>query len=119
MENSINISEILDDNQTVVYVNGQEVTANGLQTSVDGKDVSASYNAKDDELCLTLPAGTYSIGAKLVDKAGNMRIISEVEHFSVGNTRLWLGTAGATMLIVTVGGVTAVARSRRRRLSNK
>ncbi|EXM40324.1 hypothetical protein RASY3_10070 [Ruminococcus albus SY3] len=114
-----NISEILDDNQTVVYVNGQEVTANGLQTSVDGKDVSASYNAKDDELCLTLPAGTYSIGAKLVDKAGNMRIISEVEHFSVGNTRIWLGTAGATMLIVTVGGVTAVARSRRRRLSNK
>lgn len=114
-----NISEILDDNQTVVYVNGQEVTANGLLTSVDGKDVSASYNAKDDELCLTLPAGTYSIGAKLVDKAGNMRIISEVEHFSVGNTRIWLGTAGATMLIVTVGGVTAVARSRRRKLSNK
>ncbi|SFD25487.1 hypothetical protein [Ruminococcus albus] len=114
-----NISEILDDEETVVYVNGQEVTANGLQATVDGKNVSASYNAKLDELCLTLPAGTYSIGAKLVDKAGNMRIISEVEHFSVGNTRIWLGAAGATMLIVTVGGVTAVARNRRRRISNK
>lgn len=114
-----NISEILDEKETVVYINGQEVTANGLRASVDGKEVVAAYNAKDDSLSVTLPSGTYSIGAKLVDKAGNMRIITEVEHFSVGNQRIWLGTAGAAMLIMTVGGVTAVARGRRRRLSNK
>jgi hypothetical protein len=114
-----NISEVLDDEETVVYINGQEVTANGTKATVDGKNVSAFYNAKDDELSVVLPTGTYAIGAKLVDRAGNMHIITEVEHFSVGNTRIWLGAAGATMLIITVGGITAVARSRRRRLSNK
>ena len=112
-----NISEVLDDGETVVYVNGKEITANGLSTEVDGKIISAAYSVKDDELTVTLPNGSYSIGAKLVDKAGNTRIITEVEHFSVGNSRIWIGAGGAASLIIAVGGISLVARSKRRRAS--
>ena len=114
-----NISEVLDDKETVVYINGQEITADGLSAEIDGKLISASYNVKNDELSVTLPTGDYSIGAKLVDKAGNMRIITEVEHFSVGNTRIWLGAGGAAMLIITVGGISIIAKGKRRRASNR
>ncbi len=112
-----NISEVLDDGETVVYINGEEITPDGNKISVDGKKVSAAYNVENDALSLTLPRGTYSIGAKLVDKAGNMRIITEVEHFSVGNTRIWYGVGGASALLLTIGGITAVVRRRRRKIN--
>lgn len=112
-----NISEVLDDGETVVYINGEEITPDGNKISVDGKKVSAAYNVENDALSVTLPRGTYSIGAKLVDKAGNMRIITEVEHFSVGNTRIWYGVGGASALLLTIGGITAVVRRRRRKIN--
>ena len=113
-----NISEVLDDKETVVYINGKEINANGESVEVDGKKVSAVYSVNDDKLTLTMPTGFYSVGAKLVDKAGNMYIINEVDHFEVGNTRIWLGVGGAAAIILTVGGITAVVRSRRRRKVN-
>ena len=107
------ISEVLDETDTVVYINGKEISADGKSVEIDGKRVNVAYNVKNDELNVTLPTGTYSIGAKLVDKAGNMRIITEVDHFEVGNTRIWLIISAIATVLTVVLIIAAVSRSKR------
>ncbi len=110
-----NISEVLDINETVAYVDGQTIHL----SNVAGNESSVfSYDEKNGTLSLTLEPGSHKVGLLLVDRAGNTKSISEVQHLAIGNYRIWIGVGfglGAILLAVIVTFV--VKRVKRRQLA--
>lgn len=110
-----NISEVLDTNETVAYVDGQTI----YLSNVAGNETSPfSYDEKNDKLTLTLEPGSHKVGLLLVDRAGNTKSITEVQHLAIGNYRIWIGVGsglGAILLVAIV--VFMVKRFKRRRLA--
>lgn len=107
------ISEVLDINETVAYVDGQTIHL----SNIEGNETSMfSYDAKNATLSLTLEPGSHKVGLLLVDRAGNTKSISEVHHLAIGNYRIWIGIGsglGAILLgVITVWGVKRVKRRR-------
>lgn len=80
-----NVGELLDQENSVAYVDGKEVS---LEFSEDGKTVS-----------LTLEPGSYNVGISLVDRAGNTYNIPEVMHLAIGHNRLLI------ILGICIGGM--------------
>lgn len=97
-----NVSEILDREKSVAYVDGKKIP---LDFSEDNKTVS-----------LKLDAGSYSVGLSLVDRAGNTYNIPEVTHLAIGNNRLWIilgiSAAGIVLIVLTICIVRGVRRRR-------
>ena len=110
-----NISEVLDINETVAYVDWQTIHL----SNVAGNEASVfSYDEKNGTLSLTLEPGSHKVGLLLVDRAGNTKSISEVQHLAIGNYRIWIGIGsglGAILLAVIVTFV--VKRVKRRQLA--
>ena len=110
-----NISEVLDINETVAYVDGQTIHL----SNVAGNESSVfSYDEKNGTLSLTLEPGSHKVGLLLVDRAGNTKSISEVQHLAIGNYRIWIGVGfglGAILLAVIV--IFVVKRVKRRQLA--
>lgn len=109
-----NISEVLDINETVAYVDGQTIKL----SNIDGNESSIfSYDEKNDTLALILEPGSHKVGLLLVDRAGNSKTISEVQHLAVGNYRIWIGVgSGLAVILLTTIAVFVVKRVKRRRL---
>jgi len=107
-----NISEVLDINETVAYVDGQTIHL----SNIAGNESSVfSYDQKSGTLSLTLEPGSHKVGLLLVDRAGNTKSISEVQHLAIGNYRIWIGIGiilGAALMVVIVAFI--VKRVRRR-----
>ena len=107
-----NISEVLDINETVAYVDGQTIHL----SNIAGNESSVfSYDEKSGTLSLTLEPGSHKVGLLLVDRAGNTKSISEVQHLAIGNYRIWIGIGiilGAALMAVIVAVI--VKRVRRR-----
>lgn len=77
-----------------------------------------SYDEKNGTLSLTLEPGSHKVGLLLVDRAGNTKSISEVQHLAIGNYRIWIGVGfglGAILLAVIV--IFVVKRVKRRQLA--
>ncbi len=109
-----NISEVLDINETVAYVDGQTIHL----SNVAGNEASVfSYDEKNGTLSLTLEPGSHKVGLLLVDRAGNTKSISEVQHLAIGNYRIWIGIgSGLGAVLLAVIAVFVVKRVKRRRL---
>lgn len=82
-----NVSEILDSESTVAYVDGETVSIEDIKT--DGS-VNYAYNQAENKLSLTLEPGSHRAGLLLVDRAGNSTSIQEVQHLAIGNYRIWI-----------------------------
>ena len=83
-----NVSEALDTNETVAYIDGQMVHL----SIVNDRELSEfKYDEQNSVLSLTLEPGSHNVGLLLVDRAGNKKYISEVRHLAIGNNRIWIG----------------------------
>jgi len=82
-----NVSEVLDSESTVAYVDGETVSIEDIKT--DGS-VNYAYNQAENKLSLTLEPGSHRAGLLLVDRAGNSTSIQEVQHLAIGNYRIWI-----------------------------
>lgn len=110
-----NISEVLDINQTVAYVDGQTIS---LSNIVGNETSPFSYDEKNNKLSLTLEPGSHKVGLLLVDRAGNTKSISEVQHLAIGNYRIWIGVGfGLGAILLALIAVFVVKRVKRRRLA--
>ena len=109
------ISETLDINETVAYVDGKTIHL----SNVDGSDSSPfSYDEQNNTLTLTLEPGSHKVGLLLVDRAGNSNSISEVQHLAIGNYRVWIGVgSGLGAILLAVLAVFGVKRFKRRKLA--
>ena len=76
-----NVSEVLDVNDTVAYVDGKTI---GISQEGDFK-----YDSTTRRLSLRLRPGKHTVGIKLVDKAKNTSNVQEVQHLAVGFKGLW------------------------------
>ncbi len=94
------ISEVLDQEKSVAYV--------------DGKAVPLTFTG-EREVSLTLQPGSYNVGVSLVDRAGNAYNIPEVTHLAVGNIRLWMMLGAGIGVIVLLAAVILIGRMRKRR----
>lgn len=109
-----NVSEVLDIKETVAYVDGETVY---LSNIAEDKSSVFSYDEKNNTLSLTLEPGSHRVGLLLVDRAGNSKSITEVQHLAIGNYRIWMGLGigfGAILLIVLI--VFVIKRIKRGRL---
>lgn len=93
------ISEVLDQEKSVAYV--------------DGKAVPLTFTG-EQEVSLTLQPGSYNVGVSLVDRAGNAYNIPEVTHLAVGNIRLWIILGVSAGAIVLLMAVILIVRMRKR-----
>lgn len=110
-----NISEVLDINETVAYVDGQTIH---LSNAAGNESSVFSYDEKNGTLSLTLEPGSHKVGLLLVDRAGNTKSISEVQHLAIGNYRIWIGIgSGLGAILLAVIAVFVVKRVKRRRLA--
>ena len=109
-----NVSEILDINETVAYVDGQTIHL----SNVAGNETSTfSYDEKNSTLSLTLEPGSHKVGLLLVDRAGNTKSITEVQHLAIGNYRIWIGVgAGLGAILLAAITVFVVKKVKRRKL---
>lgn len=82
-----NVSEVLDSESTVAYVDGETVSIEDIKT--DGS-VNYAYDQAENKLSLTLEPGSHRAGLLLVDRAGNSTSIQEVQHLAIGNYRIWI-----------------------------
>ena len=110
-----NISETLDINETVAYVDGNTIHL----SNVSGNEASPfSYDEQNNTLTLTLEPGSHKVGLLLVDRAGNNKSISEVQHLAIGNYRIWIGIgSGLGAILLAVLAVFGVKKFKRRRLA--
>lgn len=110
-----NISETLDINETVAYVDGKTIHL----SSISGNEESPfSYDEQNNTLTLTLEPGSHKVGLLLVDRAGNSKSISEVQHLAIGNYRIWIGIgSGLGAILLAVLAVFGVKKFKRRRLA--
>ena len=110
-----NISEVLDINETAAYVDGQTLKL----SNIDGNESSIfSYDEKNDTLALILEPGSHKVGLLLVDRAGNSKTISEVQHLAVGNYRIWIGVgSGLGVILLTTISIFVVKRVKKRKLA--
>ena len=110
-----NISETLDINETVAYVDGNTIHL----SNVSGNETSPfSYDEQNNTLTLTLEPGSHKVGLLLVDRAGNNKSISEVQHLAIGNYRIWIGIgSGLGAILLAVIAVFGVKKFKRRRLA--
>lgn len=109
-----NISEALDINETVAYVDGKTIHL----SNINGNEKSIfSYDEKNSTLTLTLEPGSHKVGLLLIDRAGNSKSISEVQHLAIGNYRIWIGigTGLGTILLAAIV-VVVVKKIKRKRL---
>ncbi len=97
-----NVSEILDSESTVAYVDGETVSIEDMKT--DGS-VNYAYDQAENKLSLTLEPGSHRAGLLLVDRAGNSTSIQEVQHLAIGNYRIWIIIG----IVVGVLGCSALA----------
>ena len=110
-----NISEVLDINETVAYVDGQTIH---LSNAAGNESSVFSYDEKNGTLSLTLEPGSHKVGLLLVDRAGNTKSISEVQHLAIGNYRIWIGIgSGLGVALLALIAVFVVKRVERKRLS--
>ena len=67
---------------------------------------------------MTLEPGGHKVGLLLIDRAGNSKSISEVQHLAIGNYRIWIGvgTGLGTILLVAIA-VIVVKKIKRKRLA--
>ena len=109
-----NVSEILDINETVAYVDGQTIHL----SNVAGNETSPlSYDEKNSTLSLTLEPGSHKVGLLVVDRAGNTKSITEVQHLAIGNYRIWIGVgAGLGAILLAAITVFVVKKVKRRKL---
>lgn len=82
-----NVSEILDSESTVAYVDGETVSIEDMRTE---GSVNYAYDQAENKLSLTLEPGSHRAGLLLVDRAGNSTSIQEVQHLAIGNYRIWI-----------------------------
>lgn len=82
-----NVSEILDSESTVAYVDGETVSIEDMKTE---GSVNFAYDQAENKLSLTLEPGSHRAGLLLVDRAGNSTSIQEVQHLAIGNYRIWI-----------------------------
>ena len=69
-------------------------------------------------MTLTLEPGSHKVGLLLVDRAGNTKSISEVQHLAIGNYRIWIGVgSGLGAILLALIAVFVVKRVKRRRLA--
>ena len=110
-----NISETLDINETLAYVDGQTIHLSNIK----GNETSIfSYDEKNSALTLTLEPGSHKVGLLLIDRAGNSKSISEVQHLAIGNYRIWIGVGAGLGAILLAGIVVfVVKRFKRKRLN--
>lgn len=110
-----NISEILDINGTVAYVDGKTIHL----SNVAGNESSPfSYDEQNDTLTLTLKSGSHKVGLLLVDRAGNSKSISEVHHLAIGNYGIWIGVgSGLGAILLAVIAVFGVKKFKKRRIA--
>lgn len=110
-----NISETLDINETVAYVDGKTIHL----SNISGNEESPfSYDEQNNTLTLTLEPGSHKVGLLLVDRAGNSKSISEVQHLAIGNYRIWIGIgSGLGAILLAVLAVFGVKKFKRRRLA--
>lgn len=110
-----NISETLDINETVAYVDGNTIHL----SNVSGNETSPfSYDEQNNTLTLALEPGSHKVGLLLVDRAGNSKSISEVQHLAIGNYRIWIGIgSGLGAILLAVLAVFGVKKFKRRRLA--
>lgn len=97
-----NISEILDTDSTVAYVDGKTVSIT--------QEGDLRYDATTRRLSLRLRPGKHTVGVKLVDKAKNTSSIQEVQHLAVGVKGLWqnywfIPLILMAVILAVVGGV--------------
>ena len=61
---------------------------------------------------------SHKVGLLLVDRAGNSKSISEVQHLAIGNYRIWIGIgSGLGAILLAVLAVFGVKKFKRRRLA--
>lgn len=97
-----NVSEILDIEKTVCYVDGETVN---LANMANNESSPFSYNQEENTLSLTLEPGSHKVGLLLTDRAGNSKGIDEVQHLAIGNYRVWIGigsTVGVALLVTLI-----------------
>lgn len=110
-----NVSEVLDVNDTVAYVDGETVH---LSNSSESGKIPFSYDEKNSEITLTLEPGSHKVGLLLADRAGNTGSVKEVQHLAIGNYRVLIGAgSGAGGILLIILSVFAVKRFKRRKLA--
>ena len=110
-----NVSEVLDVNDTVAYVDGETVH---LSNSSKSGKIPFSYDEKNSEITLTLEPGSHKVGLLLADRAGNTGSVKEVQHLAIGNYRVLIGAgSGAGGILLIILSVFAVKRFKRRKLA--
>jgi hypothetical protein len=110
-----NISEVLDINETVAYVDGQTIH---LSNVPNNESISFNYEEENNQLTLTLSPGSHKVGLLLVDRAGNTKSITEVQHLAIGNYRIWIGIGlgfGIILLVVVI--IFIIKKIKRKRAS--
>lgn len=97
------ISEVLDEEKTVAYVDGKTYKVSDVKNNdVPGLHYSKSKN----QIKLILNEGSHTVGLSLFDRAGNNTVIKEVHHLAIGNYRLWIiigivaGVAVITAIVI-------------------
>ncbi len=104
-----NISEVLEIDKTVAYVDGETIPL-----SLNPDDVFV-YNEQERSLSLRLQPGSHKVGLLLTDRAGNTKSITEVHHLAIGNYRIWIGAVSAVGLILLLATTIVITKKVKRR----
>ena len=93
------ISEVLDTDRTVAYVDDKEIHLSSKEYPT-----IFSYEPSEGKLKLILSPGSHKIGLVLVDKAGNQntQTVSEIKHLAVGVEGLWQNYGLIVIIFVSI-----------------
>ncbi|MDE5936183.1 MAG: hypothetical protein K2G83_02095 [Ruminococcus sp.] len=108
-----NISEVLNANDTVAYVDGKTIHL----SNISGDESSPfSYDETKGVLTLTLKPSSHEAGLLLVDRAGNTKSITEVQHLAIDNyrIRIRIGSGLGTILLALM--VAFIEKKSKRRM---
>ena len=104
------VSEVLDVEKTVAYVDGQTIY---LSNTSDNDSSIFSYDEENNTLMLTLEPGGHKVGLLLVDRAGNSKSINEVRHLAIGNYRIWIGIGFGLGVILLISIIAFIVKRRK------